>query len=914
MADDLELKSTISATYTSLQSGLSGAVSAIKAAANQMKAGYTEIVEHANKAMEEVRLTTEEKSKSSAHALGELREQLIHVAEAYAVFRGVEFLKGAIEQTLEMGEKLQNLHEKTGISVKDLSDLRYAAGTVGVSLDNVTALVRGLAMHMQQLQQQAAGTQSRLTVAMRDIGVNVAQLKDPMSALSVLADKVAATSDNAAARMRLLGDAQAIFGRGVIQFLPVLAKGSAGIAALKEEAAKYGVELDENTVRAQAEVKEELNKLSLAWEGIKTSLVDSILPVLKIFADELLEVAGDASQAAKDHSLEDWARSAAIAIAELSQQIVELSAFLARHNDLVGVGIAAMGAMALKSGKVAQGAALIALSWKLTGTEGDKAAALMAAGLEKTDARLTETIAKLKEKRDLEQGGGTTAPLPPLEFANKGPQLSAAQIKHQKEQEYQDTVAFLHDELAATESTKADKLKMLEEEVAVAKKLFGDQSKEYRNALAQELNERRDYINQLKAEGATELADRQKMQEGQLKITEAGYKAQLDLKQITKGQELDLERGIQEQIYEVQIQRINDTISNGYYKDKDAYTKLVQEKIDLEQKWVAQKITLDAEIEANNQEITQKVHDQWASVMTEIDSQFSSTIDSILAGTESVTAAFEKMTGDIIKDLIKSGIKDFLEGGKEGTVGGTLFGGGVAGLLANKFGAIGGVLPGGGAAGTAGAPGAGNNNFGLTGDLVSKAFGDAEGEISKTLSNAFNDATSDLSSIFSNIFGSVFGGGGGGGGFDLSSLLGSGLGGLSSIFGGAGAAAGAAGGGMDIASFAGSLAEIAPMFFEKGGIVSAARGMVTKSSGITPALLHPREMVLPANLSDKFQRLATPQQTGETHHHYSPQLTVQALDSKDVASHIAEHGAMLAAEMQRQMRLTTPNLLRSSTR
>jgi trimeric autotransporter adhesin len=82
---------------------------------------------------------------------------------------------------------------------------------------------------------------------------------------------------------------------------------------------------------------------------------------------------------------------------------------------------------------------------------------------------------------------------------------------------------------------------------------------------------------------------------------------------------------------------------------------------------------------------------------------------------------------------------------------------------------------------------------------------------------------------------------------------------------GAGAAAAGSAEGGGVLGFLGGL-----FAFERGGIVpSAARGWALPNfAGATPALLHAREMVLPAPLSDGLQRMIAEGSGGDMHLHF----------------------------------------------
>ena len=85
-----------------------------------------------------------------------------------------------------------------------------------------------------------------------------------------------------------------------------------------------------------------------------------------------------------------------------------------------------------------------------------------------------------------------------------------------------------------------------------------------------------------------------------------------------------------------------------------------------------------------------------------------------------------------------------------------------------------------------------------------------------------------------------------------------------SLAGGATAAAGAAAGGGGLFSWLGGL-----LSFDRGGIVPSAAGgwSLPNFTGATPALLHAREMVLPADISQGLQGMIASGGAGDAHFH-----------------------------------------------
>ena len=115
----------------------------------------------------------------------------------------------------------------------------------------------------------------------------------------------------------------------------------------------------------------------------------------------------------------------------------------------------------------------------------------------------------------------------------------------------------------------------------------------------------------------------------------------------------------------------------------------------------------------------------------------------------------------------------------------------------------------------------------------------------------------------------------------------------------AGAAAGGTAGG--VWGFGGGLLDF--LGFARGGVVpSAARGWALPSfAGAVPALLHQREMVLPADISEGLQNMISGgDRSGDTHLH------IHAIDSRSGAQFVMSQAHNIARALQRAQRGFNP--------
>jgi len=260
---------------------------------------------------------------------------------------------------------------------------------------------------------------------------------------------------------------------------------------------------------------------------------------------------------------------------------------------------------------------------------------------------------------------------------------------------------------------------------------------------------------------------------------------------------------------------------------------------------------------------------------------------------------FASIVQSMLSDLAKSGLQDLIFGGKAGNPFGGILGprgngGGLYGVAASAF----------------------------EGSAIQKALATAwqgvSGTISTVLRGAFQSIAGSLSSLFGSTLSSAAG----------NAVAGTASGAASALSGAAGAAAQASAltantaalGILTAAITADTLAEGQLAFatefdaathmlgFAGGGVVpSAARGMVLGGRG-TLAILHPREMVLPAHLSEGIQSAIAGGRLGEgtggdVHVHIGSVHGGNAIDMRRELDRFADRIGDIVREQHRANRL-----------
>lgn len=183
-----------------------------------------------------------------------------------------------------MAEQLAKLSEKTGISVEQLSALKYAAYLSDVSIDE---LARGMNILSKNMLEAQAGT-GEAKDAFLALGIAVTEssgaLKTTDKMLLDLADKFSAM-ENGPGKAAL---AMRIFGRSGAELIPFLNQGAAGIEKLRKEAERLGIILDTQTAKEAEEFNDNLKRLQATGDALSIALTKNLVKALDAAAKEML--------------------------------------------------------------------------------------------------------------------------------------------------------------------------------------------------------------------------------------------------------------------------------------------------------------------------------------------------------------------------------------------------------------------------------------------------------------------------------------------------------------------------------------------------------------------------------------------------------------------------------------------------
>ena len=222
------------------------------------------------------------------------------------------------------GDKLDKMSARTGMSVEQLSALKFAAEQSGASLDDVERAARGM----------------------------MRQGLDPKN-FEQVAQSIGSIED-AGLRGK---EAMRVFGRSGTMLLPMLEN----MSSLKREAEELGIVMSTEDATAAAELTDAMNRVRQTMNAVVQQIGASIAPVMTELANGMAKAAGQVTAFIKaNRELIVRVAKTAIAVAGIGTAIVAAGFALKGMALLIGLVMSPVGLLVV--GLVAAGAAFYRFS------------------------------------------------------------------------------------------------------------------------------------------------------------------------------------------------------------------------------------------------------------------------------------------------------------------------------------------------------------------------------------------------------------------------------------------------------------------------------------------------------------------------------------------------------------------------
>lgn len=270
-----------------------------------------------------------ESAKKNLAGLGQSASNLAGYFPAISAAIAAAFSAQALNGAVDMLDRLDDLSEKSGISVESLSALRYAGEASGTSFDQLANGLKKFSVNISE----AAGGSKEQTELFAKLGVSVkdanGQVRDTDKILSDVAAKFSTYADGA----NKSALAQKVFGKAGEDMIPLLNQGADGIARMTEEGQRLGVIFSGEAAAAAAEFNDNLKKIGLTAEASMTVIAGQVIPTINQLMEEFLSTKDGSNSLAE--SVGSGLRTALETIAVLAQNVAYV--FKQTGNEIGGI-------------------------------------------------------------------------------------------------------------------------------------------------------------------------------------------------------------------------------------------------------------------------------------------------------------------------------------------------------------------------------------------------------------------------------------------------------------------------------------------------------------------------------------------------------------------------------------------------
>lgn len=193
-----------------------------------------------------------------------------------AIFAGQKIIEH-VNEISKLGEELRNMSDATGISVRTLSDWRYAAQQAGVDTELFNQSLSRLARNIQEALKSPS---SSIAQSFEKLGMSQQFLRDNSQNLEVVVRRLADAIKNNEAGGQTLAFALEVLSKSGGKLIPVLKDGSAGLDEMAAKNRALGGEIDRLQADEMVRYLQSTRDLSTAWEGFSIRLTNEVVPSL----------------------------------------------------------------------------------------------------------------------------------------------------------------------------------------------------------------------------------------------------------------------------------------------------------------------------------------------------------------------------------------------------------------------------------------------------------------------------------------------------------------------------------------------------------------------------------------------------------------------------------------------------------
>lgn len=299
-------------------------------------------------------ITAEDRASQALRAISTSFDSVLGLAGkvtgAFAAITGISLgapvagLAAMVKSTAEAQDGLLKMSQKAGISVESLSGLGYAAKLAGADTETLVKASKALSQNIVDAGREA----NQSTTVFGGMGIAIKDAAGGLRATDQILLDVAGKFSGMEDGANKSALAVKLFGKSGLDLIPFLNQGKDGIQALTKEAERLGIVVSTDAAMASERFNDNLERMSMAAEGLKRSIGNAALPLVNEFAQQLTDastagggLAADLKELTSRANIEAWAEKGATAMA----WIVDAGRGVAAVFQAAGANIAASMAM-----------------------------------------------------------------------------------------------------------------------------------------------------------------------------------------------------------------------------------------------------------------------------------------------------------------------------------------------------------------------------------------------------------------------------------------------------------------------------------------------------------------------------------------------------------------------------------------
>lgn len=220
--------------------------------------------------------------KSSAKLLSAFAQPVLaaskYLATGFAIASTAAL--AATKRFADYSDQIADMSARTGVSVKALSELGYAAKMSGSELSALEPAIRTM---------QKGLVSGSSTSVLEKLGLDRDSIAamNPEDQFLAIAEKLAGITDPA----QQAAYAMQIFGKSGTSLLGMVNEGAGGIEALRQEARNLGVSLTDDAAAKAGAFNDALDKIAMAGQGVANVLGAALAPALTWLAEAVAKQA-----------------------------------------------------------------------------------------------------------------------------------------------------------------------------------------------------------------------------------------------------------------------------------------------------------------------------------------------------------------------------------------------------------------------------------------------------------------------------------------------------------------------------------------------------------------------------------------------------------------------------------------------